>query len=166
MDRPAKHRHVLILGVLFLFSTTLLQSCIVLPKTVPEENQECLLVTKSMTLDYHTSQEMIDETVDQMVQAIASDCHEPECLLVVAPFVAISVGSLIVSGSIVVTGNTIHWIEKQGRCQDSITQQVLAGLKRSAIEVGGSVVRTGSQLIDWFQKQDSTEKQASEKGKP
>jgi hypothetical protein len=166
MDGFAKQRHVLILGVLFLFLTALLQSCIVLPKTVPEDNQECLLVTKSMTLDYHTSQEMIDETVDEMVQAIASDCHEPECLLVVAPFVAISVGSLIVSGSIVVTGNTIHWIEKQGRCRESITQQVLEGLKRSAREVGGSVVRTGSQLIDWFQKQNSAEKHPNEKGKP
>ena len=59
----------------------LIQSCIVLPKTFPEEDQDCLLVTKSMTINFYSSPEMIDEVVDEMVQAIASDCHEPECLL-------------------------------------------------------------------------------------
>ena len=27
--------------------------------------------------------------------------------------------SYIVSGSIAVVGNTVHWIEKKGRCEDS-----------------------------------------------
>ena len=107
----------------FLLIIFLIQSCIFIPKTVPEENQECLLVTKNMTIDYYTSPELIDEAVDEMVNAISSDCHEPECLLLFAPFIAISVGSLIVSGSIVVVGNTIHWIEEQGRWGDSVKRQ-------------------------------------------
>jgi hypothetical protein len=138
-----------------LFITLLIQSCIVLPKTVPEEDQECLLVTKSMTIDYYTSPDMIDEAVDEMVHAISSDCHEPECLLVFAPLIAISVGSLVVSGSIVVVGNTIHWIEEQGRCDDSATRQTLNSLIISAKELGGHVINTGNELIEWFKKQAS-----------
>jgi len=44
-------------------------SCIVLPKTLPRKDQDCLLLTKSMTIDYYTSPDMIDEAVDEMVQA-------------------------------------------------------------------------------------------------
>ena len=139
--------------VSLLFIVLLMQSCIVLPKTVPEEDQECLLLTKSMTIDYYTSPDMIDEAVDEMVHALASDCHEPECLLVFVPIIAISAGSLVVSGSIVVVGNTIHWIEKQGKCDDSITQQTLADLRTSLRELGGSVIKTGKELIEWFKKQ-------------
>jgi len=148
--------------VSLLFIVLLMQSCIVLPKTVPEEDQECLLLTKSMTIDYYTSPDMIDETVDEMVHALASDCQEPECLLVFAPIIAISAGSLVVSGSIVVAGNTIHWIEKQGKCDDSITRQTLAGLKNSLRELGGSVINTGSGLIEWFKKQATPGEQFEE----
>ena len=140
----------------------LIQSCIALPKTIPRENQGCLLLTKSMTIDYYTSPEMIDEAVEEMVHAFASDCHEPECLLVFAPIIAISAGSLVVSGSIVVAGNTIHWIEKQGKCDDSITRQTLAGLKNSLRELGGSVINTGSGLIEWFKKQATPGEQFEE----
>jgi len=132
-----------------------MQNCIFLPKTVPQEDHDCLLATKSMTLHVHTSEALIDEAVDEMVAAIASDCHEPECLLVVAPIVAVSVGSLVVSGSIVVTGNTIHWLERQGRCQDTLTQQTLEGLTQAGKSMGGTVIRTGTELIDWFRGQSS-----------
>lgn len=140
----------------------IIQSCIVIPKTVPEEDQDCLLVTKSMTIDYYTSPELIDGAVDEMINAISSDCHEPECLLLFAPLVAISVGSFIVSGSIVVAGNTIHWIEKQGRCDGSVTRQALVGLINSAKELGGTVIKTGMELIEWFKKQGSTREQPME----
>jgi hypothetical protein len=140
----------------FLLIIFLIQSCIVLPKTVPEEeDQDCLLATKSMTIDFKTSPEMIDEAVDEMIQALASDCHEPECLLVLAPIVAICVGSMVVSGSIVVAGNTIHWMEKQGRCDDSVTRQSLKGLNKSAVALGGTVINTSMELIEWFQGQES-----------
>ena len=140
----------------------LTQSCIVVPKTVPEEKQECLLVTKSMTIDYYTSPELIDEAVDEMINAISSDCNEPECLLLFAPLIAISVGSFIVSGSIIVVGNTIHWIEEQGRCDDSVTRMALAGMVNSAKRLGGTVIKTGMELIEWFQEQGSHSEQPME----
>ena len=148
--------------VSLLLIMLLMQSCIVLPKTVPKEDQECLLVTKSMTIDYYTSPDMIDEAVDEMVHALASDCHEPECLLLFAPIIAISAGSLVVSGSIVAAGNTIHWIEKQGRCDDSVTRQVMTDLITSIKELGGSVINTGNGLIVWFKKQATYGEQPDE----
>ena len=149
-------KRILMRVVSLLLIMFLMQSCIVLPKTVPRDDQECLLLTKSMTIDYYTSPDMIDEAVDEMVHALASDCHEPECLLLFAPLVAISAGSLVVSGSIVVAGNTIHWIEKQGRCDDSITQQAITGLITSIKNIGGSVINTSTALIEWFKKQTSS----------
>ena len=143
--------------------TFLIQSCIVIPKTVPdEEDQECLLVTKSMTIDYYTSPNLIDEAVDEMAQAITSDCREPECLILFAPLITISVGSFIVSGSIVVVGNTIHWIEEQGRCDDSVTRKALTEVISSAKKLGGTVITTCSELIEWFKKQASYSGQPDE----
>jgi len=150
-------RYLLLVLIMFL-----IQNCIVIPKTVPEEDQKCLLVTKSMTIDYYTSPDLIDEAVDETIHAISSDCHEPECLILFAPLIAISVGSFIVSGSIVVVGNTIHWIEEQGRCGDSVTRQTLVGLINSAKELGGTVIKTGMELIEWFQEQGSHSEQPVE----
>jgi hypothetical protein len=131
-------------------------SCLFLPNTVPDEkDQECLLVTKSLTIEYYTSPDLIDEAVDEMVNAIARDCREPECLILLAPVITISAGSFIVSGSIVVVGNTIHWIEEQGRCDDSATRQTLNNLMTSTKELGGHVINTGNELIDWFKQQAS-----------
>ena len=138
---------------LSLIGAIIISGCIVLPKTVPPEDRECVLVTKSLTIDFYTDSDLIDEAVDEMFDAMASDCREPECLILLAPLITISIGSLIVSGSIVVVGNTIHWMEQQGKCDDSITQQALTGLKSSATEIGGRVIESGSELIGWFQKQ-------------
>lgn len=37
---------------------------------------------------------------------------------IVAVIVAVSAGSLLVSGSIVVANNTVHWLEYQGTCSE------------------------------------------------
>ena len=39
--------------------------------------------------------------------------YEAECLTLV---LAVSAGSAVVSGSIVVVGNTLYWLERQGKC--------------------------------------------------
>ena len=141
---------------LFIITSLFITGCLFLPKTVPDEkDQECLLVTKSLTIDYYASSDMIDEGVDEMLNAITSDCREPECLILFVPLITISAGSFVVSGSIVVVGNTIHWIEEQGRCNDSATRRTLNGLINSTKELGGHVVNTGNDLIEWFRKQGS-----------
>ena len=42
-------------------------------------------------------------------------CNDEACLAVI---LAVSAGSVIVSGSIVLTNNTVHWLEYQGSCDD------------------------------------------------
>ncbi len=75
-------------------------------------------------------------------------CSEPECALVVAlSLVAIPVTSFIVSGSIVVVGNTVHWLEEQGSCEESMTQEAVSTLIESTESVGGMVVQTGEEFV-------------------
>jgi len=69
--------------------------------------------------------------------------------------IAVTAGSLIVSGSIVVAGNTVHWIEKQGKCDDSATNKAISNLVDATKMYGGHVIKTGGQLIDWFEEQMS-----------
>lgn len=49
-------------------------------------------------------------------------CHSDECEALLIVVAAIPVGSFIVSGSIVLVGNTVHWLEQQGRCDDGVIQ--------------------------------------------
>ena len=152
-----KKPNILMPIYLFLIIPMVMTSCLFHPKTVhDEEDQECLLVTKGLTIDYYASSDTVDEGVDEMLNAITSDCREPECLILFVPLITISAGSLIVSGSIVVVGNTIHWIEEQGRCNDSATRRTLNGLINSTRELGGHVINTGNELIEWFRRQGSS----------
>ena len=63
---------------------------------------------------------------------------------------AVAVGSLVVSGSVVVVGNTIHWLEQQGFCDDSITQKTVDGFVSGLKSAGGYVVSTSEELLDWL----------------
>ena len=59
-------------------------------------------------------------------------CQDAECVLaniaiVPAGAVTVSAGSLIVSRIIVVVGNTVHWLEQQGSCNDCFTQKTVDG---------------------------------------
>jgi hypothetical protein len=50
------------------------------------------------------------------------------CLLTIG--LIVPAGSFVVSGSIVVVGNTLHWLEYQGRCKDSFLNQQLVLFKK------------------------------------
>jgi hypothetical protein len=45
-------------------------------------------------------------------------CSGKECAAVLAAIAAVSAGTFIVSGSVVVINNTAHWLEYQGTCDD------------------------------------------------
>ena len=45
--------------------------------------------------------------------------------------------SVVVSGSIVVVGNTVHWLEKQGKCDDSFLNEHILRHKQPLIEEDG-----------------------------
>lgn len=70
------------------------------PRTVNEHHNNCHLVTKKFTLEEH--------------QIGHLHCRNEGCLIALIP----SAVTLIVSGSVVLIGNTIHWLEKQGKCHN------------------------------------------------
>ena len=81
-----------------------LSACVVVPVEDEVAASSCDTYTKSMTLKTVTANRG------------GLNCHDEACLAVI---LAVSAGSLIVSGSIVLTNNTVHWLEYQGSCDDS-----------------------------------------------
>lgn len=88
----------------------------------------------------------------ELERVASSNCDEPECLLVYAPIITISAGSAIVSGSIVVIGNGLHWLEQQGSCEDGVLRNAVLSIRTSAIDAGGWMVESGRDLINWFDR--------------
>jgi hypothetical protein len=100
-----------------------LSACAFFPEKIadsPTQNT-CQISTPEWKL---TFAEIIDVTVCQ-----GSGKDAAYCLLAVG--LVIPAGSFVVSGSIVIVGNTLHWLEYQGRCEDSFLQQQLALFKRT-----------------------------------
>lgn len=68
------------------------------------------MATRSLDLDY--------------AQMTARDCggssNEAVAICLAAMGVVIPVGSLVASGSIVLVGNTMHWLEYHGTCDDGM----------------------------------------------
>lgn len=81
----------------------LLPSCIVVPRTVEVYDPECRVVARHMDL--------------QAVQiGYISRCSNEGCAALIVAAAATVTATAIISGSIVVIGNTVYWFEKQGRC--------------------------------------------------
>ena len=81
----------------------LLQSCIVVPRTIEVYDPECQVVARHMDL--------------QTVQVgYISRCSNESCAALVVAAAATVTVTAIISGSIVVIGNTAYWFQKQGRC--------------------------------------------------
>lgn len=83
---------------------TLLSSCVVVPRTIEVYDPECRVVARHMDL--------------QAVQiGYISHCANEGCAALIVAAAATATATAIISGSIVVIGNTVYWFEKQGRCQ-------------------------------------------------
>ena len=64
----------------------------------------------------------------------------------------VSVGWTVVATSVVGVGNTVHWIEKQGRCEESTVRNSINRLYSTTVDVGGFVLDTGNDLVDLFKQ--------------
>jgi len=106
---------------------SLLQACVAYPRTTPDkDNSRCELVTKRLRLATEESAYKVAGKID--------------------PFSAIvSAGLLygvtvVVSGSVVLVGNTVHFLEKQGQCDDSFLNTQLLDHIKPLLEQGGTVI--------------------------
>lgn len=135
-------------AVLFLLLIVfVVNACVVYPKTVNNQNPDCDLVTKEITLD------MAAANINGL-----SGTHTPESALVVLAGATVVVTvSAIVSGSIYIAGNTIHWIEKMGTCEEGLVQNAKDSLANSLTATGGWLVNTTNEIIAWMSGKDGDE---------
>lgn len=88
---------------LFLGLAALLQGCVFFPHTTTVYDEACRIETKQMTL-----------RAEQF--GYFASCSGNQCASMLVVIGAITAGSAVVSGSIVVIGNAVYWLEKQGKC--------------------------------------------------
>lgn len=103
-------RHLLPHLSLILLSSTLC-ACIVVPKKVSSYDTKCMMTTQKFELTLEQAQTFDD------IDCITRSC-KAELMGAIATSTLATTTSAIVSGSIAVVGNTLYWLESQGKCTD------------------------------------------------
>ena len=137
--------------VLILFLPLLIGSCLVIPKTEHSTVSNCELITKSWTLEFHgigSNNECYG--CDDFVRGVIECGGEvEECVAIIA---TVSLGWTVITGSIVVVGNTAHWLEKQGTCEDSLVKSSINKFYSSTLDLGGLVINSSSDFVNYLYK--------------
>jgi len=136
---------------LFTIISFAIGSCLVLPKTENGSNEKCKLVTKSWTLEVHElgKQNSCDAKCGDFVKGVVECSKGEDCIKMIA---VVSVGWTVVAASVVGVGNTVHWIEKQGRCEEKTLRNSINRLYSTTVDVGGFVLETGNDFVDLFKQ--------------
>ena len=93
----------LVIGFLIIF----FNGCVFLPKAA-KEDVDCTVKTKKLVMDANTD---LMKVLDGQ-----QSCDTEACLALVVPMLAVSAGTFVISGSIVIAGNTANWLELQSTC--------------------------------------------------
>lgn len=105
----------------------LLQACVAYPKTTPDrDNKRCDLVTKKLRLATEKDAYKVAAKIDPISAVVSAG------LLYGV--------TVVVSGSVVLVGNTVHFLEKQGQCDDSFLNTQLLDHIKPLLEQGGTVI--------------------------
>lgn len=90
--------------IIFFSTISLLTSCIFVPEESKNQDyaDNCNMFSKELTLSA------------QEIKGHKCNSDAGACLMVYG--VIVPVGSFVISGSIVVIGNTLHWLESIGSC--------------------------------------------------
>ena len=94
-----------------------LQGCVAYPEVAwnRADYQRCNLFTRELELEvksFSHNGKVSFRTADELIS-----------FLVVSGFVFTT--TAVISGSIVIVGNTVHFLEKQGRCDDSMLNETV-----------------------------------------
>jgi len=90
-------------GITIVTVALLLAGCVFVPRTSTHYNPDCEIDEHHMTLESY------------QVATIAG-CANEGCVALLVTAGVISAASAVVSGSMVVTGNVVYWLEKKGGC--------------------------------------------------
>lgn len=80
--------------------------CVFYPRTIEYYDAECEIRYRQLVL----------KTEPMQIACSGANPSDPQGHACLAAILAISAGSGVVSGSIVVVGNTVYWLERRGKC--------------------------------------------------
>jgi len=122
MNTLNRRIHYLTFSLLIIFST----SCAFVPVRKPllATKDDCQMLTRELAL------ESIKITQD-------GSCSGNSCAI----FIVIPASTFLVSGSIVAIGNTLHWLERNGTCDDGLIKQNLDSFFEWAFNSGAEKVK-------------------------
>ena len=82
----------------------MLSGCIYLPRTTQVYDPQCQIVSRQAVLE---------------VQELGGirHCSNDGCRAFLVAAGVVTVASAVISGSLVVAGNVVYWLEKQGQCR-------------------------------------------------
>ena len=139
---------------LFAIISLTIISCLILPKTEnSSDKKRCKLVTKSWDFEVHKfgNHSNCETDCSEFVRSVINCGKSEDCIQLIT---VVTVGWNVVSASVVGAGNTIHWIEKQGRCKESTVRNSLTQLYSITVDVGGFIIETGKDFVDFFKKKN------------
>lgn len=103
----------------------LLISCTITPKVSDDtDNKRCDLATKKLELKLNTNQSM--------------KCNSKDLAACLGLNIVSTTVTGLISGSVVLVGNTVHWIEKQGKCNDSFINTYVTKRNKPLLENNGT----------------------------
>jgi len=89
-----------------IISSFIFSSCVYYPKKIEYYDAQCDITVKKLVLE-------TKEMQDACSSKNSNDSSRAACLVGV---ISLSALSAIISGSLVVVGNTAYWLEKEGKC--------------------------------------------------
>ncbi len=117
------------LGFFLLMMLIVIQGCAVYPKVNKSvDYKRCNLLSRSYTLN------VTDKPVLNPQSNNGGIVGE---LVVAGVFLG---ATAVVSGSLVIVGNTVHFLEKQGRCEDSYLNRKIAEHVEPLFDKGGESI--------------------------
>jgi len=85
------------------FTLMLLGGCVYLPETTTRYNPDCGIYERKAIMQPHQIGTLMG-------------CQDEGCGVLLIAAGAVTVASAVISGSVVVVGNVVYWLEKQGQC--------------------------------------------------
>ncbi|MDF3012932.1 MAG: hypothetical protein K0Q78_1136 [Cellvibrio sp.] len=86
-------------------------ACVVVPEKVASYDQKCMVATQKIELTV----EQVAAFHDWDLHCTHFDCKS-ELVGLIASSALVTTSSAVVSGSIALVGNTLYWMENQGKC--------------------------------------------------
>lgn len=114
----------------------ILTSCATIVPQITRDNDDnrCNLVSKKLTLD------VIPHSMSNI------DCNDAvDCVAILGLGALYTATTGIISTSIVLVGNTVHWLEKQGKCDSSFLNLYITSHNQALLKNNGQLVRLAKE---------------------